>query len=284
MIRVKAPAKINLTLDVLSKRSDGYHDVKMVMTTIDLADYVSVKKNNTNEIRITSNSFRIPLSEENLTHKAAKLFKIAYNINTGVDINIEKNIFISAGLAGGSSDAAATLKGLRELFKVDCTDEELAVIGGEIGSDIPFCIYGGTAIATGRGEIINPIKSPPKCWVILVNPRIGVPTREIFDNFTAENIMDIDTDGMTTAIEKACFSSVCASLGNSLESVTFKLYPEVAKIKNKLTDAGAEGVLMSGSGPTIFGLVYTEKKANAVFKQTKSLFPKYDVHMVRLLG
>ena len=284
MIRVKAPAKINLTLDVMNKRGDGYHDVKMVMTTIDLADYVSVKKNNTNEIRITSNSFRIPLSEENLTHKAAELFKLAYNINTGVDINIEKNIFISAGLAGGSSDAAATLKGLRKLFEINCTDEELAVIGGEIGSDIPFCIYGGTAIASGRGEVIKPIKSPPKCWVILVNPRMGVPTREIFENFTTEDIITIDTDKMIDAIEQACFSSICASLGNSLESVTFKLYPKVSKIKQKLADAGAEGTLMSGSGPTIFGLVYTEKKANAVFKQAKSFFPKYDVHMVRLLG
>ena len=174
MVTIKAPAKINLALDTLYKREDNYHEVEMVMTTVDLADYITVTPLEKNEIKIKSNEFAMPLNEKNLAYQAAKLFKEHFNIDKGVEIYIKKRIPVAAGLAGGSSNAAATLKALKELWQVDCTIDELAELGAKLGSDVPFCVYGGTALATGRGEKIQQIPSPPKCWVILIKPRIGV--------------------------------------------------------------------------------------------------------------
>ena len=162
MVTIKAPAKINLALDTLHKRKDNYHEVEMIMTTVDLADYITVTPLEKNEIVIKSNEFTMPLNEKNLAYQAAQLFKQHFNIDKGVEIYIKKRIPVAAGLAGGSSNAAATLKALKELWKVDCTIDELAELGAQLGSDVPFCVYGGTALATGRGEINSTNSISPK--------------------------------------------------------------------------------------------------------------------------
>jgi 4-diphosphocytidyl-2-C-methyl-D-erythritol kinase len=284
MIRIKAPAKINLSLAITGKRK-YFHEVEMVMTTIDLSDYVTVSiLPLADGIVIESECVVIPLGKSNLVYRAAELFMKHFNINSGVKIEIEKHIPVAGGLAGGSSDAAATFKGLRKLFNIDCTQAELCKLGEQIGSDIPFCIIGGTALATGRGEIITPIKSPPKCWTIIVNPRFSASTRDIYGRFKLENAENIHTQAMLDAIENEDFDNICALLANNLEPVTTKIFPVINNIQKELLINGANGVRMSGSGPTVFALVYTEKKANHLYNQMKKTFPSYSVHMARLLG
>ena len=284
MITVKAPAKINLVLDTLYKRDDHFHEVEMIMTTVDLADYITVKELATDKIVIKSDQYQVPLNENNLAYKAAKLFKDHFNVRKGVEIFIKKKIPVAAGLAGGSSDAAATLKALKELWKVNCTLDELANLAEKLGSDIPFCVYGGTALATGRGEIIKPIPSPPKCWVILVKPRIGVSTKEVYQALDAKNASHPDVKAMLNSIYAQDFDGVCESIGNTLEDVTLKKYPVVAEIKNKLIQFGADAVLMSGSGPTVFALVRKEYKLKRIINSINGSMRNHEVHAVRLIG
>ena len=284
MITIKAPAKINLALDTLYKRKDNYHEVEMIMTTVDLADYITVTPLEKNEIVIKSNEFTMPLNEKNLAYQAAQLFKQHFNIDKGVEIYIKKRIPVAAGLAGGSSNAAATLKALKELWKVDCTIDELAELEAQLGSDVPFCVYGGTALATGRGEIIQPIPSPPKCWVILIKPRIGVSTKEIYEALDANQVEHLDIEGMLKCIDNKDYQGICDRLGNSLEEVTLERYPVVAEIKNKLVQFGADAVLMSGSGPTVFALVRKEYKLRRIINSINGCFREHEVHAVRLIG
>jgi len=202
MIRIKAPAKINLSLSIIGKLG-AFHQVEMVMTTIDLSDYITITKtpDATEQITLKSDAPTLPLGPTNLVYQVADIFLNKYNIPDKIEILIEKNIPVSGGLAGGSTDAAATFKGLRELFSLDISNATLCEMGAKIGSDIPFCIIGGTALATGRGGIITPIKSPPRCWVIIINPRISVSTREIYKKFSFAEADDIDTQLMLEAIE-----------------------------------------------------------------------------------
>lgn len=284
MIRVKAPAKINLSLSIIGKQAQ-FHEVEMVMTTIDLADYITISKlsDSKRKIIIKTDYPGMPTGRTNLAYQAADLFMKHFGIINSVEIEIEKNIPIAGGLAGGSSDAAATFKGLRTLFDIDCTNEELCKLGEKIGSDIPFCIMGGTALATGRGEIITPIKSPPLCWVIIVNPRLSVSTRDVYNAFSFAEADDIDTSLMLNAIENENFDEICMHLANNLEHVTTNMFPVINDIKHELHANGANGVRMSGSGPTVFALVYTEKKANHLYNQMKQIFPRFTVHMARML-
>lgn len=284
MVTVKAPAKINLTLDTLYKREDNFHEVEMIMTTVDLADYVTVSEIAADRIIMKSNDFGIPLNEKNLAFQAARLFKRHFGIKKGVEIFIKKRIPIAAGLAGGSSNAAATLKGLRELWKVDCTLEELAVLGSRLGSDVPFCVMGGTALATGRGEQIQAISSPPKCWVILIKPRIGVSTKVIYEALDATHAHHPDTKGMLEAIERQDYDGICQRLGNSLEDVTLAKYPVVGDIKNRLIQFGVDAALMSGSGPTVFALVRKDYKLRRIINSINGCFREHDVYAVRLIG
>lgn len=284
MIRIKAPAKINLSLAITGKQK-YFHEVEMVMTTIDLSDYITVSiLPAADGIVLQSECLSIPLGKSNLAYRAAVLFMKHFNIKSGVKIEIEKQIPIAGGLAGGSSDAAATFKGLRQLFNINCTDEELCKLGEQLGSDIPFCIIGGTALATGRGEILTPLKSPPKCWTIIVNPRLSASTRDIYSGFRLENADYINTKAMVDAIENEDFNEICAQLANNLEPITTKIFPVINDIKRELLINGASGVRMSGSGSTVFALVYTEKKANHLCNQMKKIFPGYTVHKARLLG
>ena len=180
MLYVKAPAKINLTLDVLYKRPDNYHEVEMIMTTVDLADRIGVESREDGLIKIVSTDNFVPDDNRNFAYQAAELLKNTYGIKEGVTISIEKHIPIAAGLAGGSSDAAATLRALNELWELNLSLDELAEHGAKIGSDVSFCVYGGTAFATGRGEKIEHIPAPPTCWVVLAKPKIGVSTADVY--------------------------------------------------------------------------------------------------------
>lgn len=278
----KAPAKINLSLDVLHKRADGYHEVEMVMTTIDLVDRIELKLLEENVIKIISHHRFVPDDERNLAYQAAQLLKERLKINKGVAITISKTIPVAAGLAGGSSDAAATLRGLNKLWKLNLSLDELAEIGAEIGSDVSFCVYGGTAIAKGRGEKIEHIDAPPHCWVVLAKPDIGVSTAEVYRRLKLDEIRHPDTAGMVQAIKEQDYKKICAKVGNVLETVTMNMHPEVALIKDQMKRFGADAVLMSGSGPTVYGLVQHESRLHRVYNGLRGFCSQ--VYAVRLLG
>lgn len=283
MIHVeKAPAKINLSLDVLYKRKDGFHEVEMIMTTVDLADRVYLKTIENDEIIIVSQSRYIPNDNRNLAYQAAELLKRKCAVKTGVEIEIEKNIPVAAGLAGGSSDAAATLRGLNKLWNLGLSLDELAEMGAAIGSDVSFCVYGGTALATGRGEIIMHIQAPPNCWVVLAKPTIGVSTADVYKNLEISGLCHPDTKSMLQAIENQDYKGICDAMGNVLESVTLIKYPEVQNIKTQMEKFGADAVLMSGSGPTVFGLVEHETRMHRICNGLLGFCDQ--VFAVRMLG
>ncbi|WP_082235831.1 4-(cytidine 5'-diphospho)-2-C-methyl-D-erythritol kinase [Halobacillus massiliensis] len=278
----KAPAKINLSLDVLHKRPDGYHEVEMVMTTVDLADRIELKLLPGSQIKIESESRFVPNDERNLAYRAAQLMQNHFNIKQGVRIFLEKNIPVAAGLAGGSSDAAAVLRGLNKLWKINASIDTLAELGARIGSDVSFCVYGGTAVARGRGEIIEELPPPPACWVVLAKPAIGVSTQTIYQKLNIKKAEHPNTKAMIDALYRGSFDDICANVSNILEGVTTKLHPEVNQIKEKMKQAGAEAVLMSGSGPTVFALVSQDGKLHRIYNSLKGFCP--EVYMVRMLG
>ncbi|MCY9548291.1 MULTISPECIES: 4-(cytidine 5'-diphospho)-2-C-methyl-D-erythritol kinase [Lysinibacillus] len=282
MLYVKAPAKINLTLDVLYKRPDNYHEVEMVMTTVDLADRICLESREDGVIEIISTDNFVPNDHRNFAYQAARLVKDTYGIGQGVSITIEKEIPIAAGLAGGSSDAAATLKGLNELWNLGLSIDELAELGAKIGSDVSFCVYGGTALATGRGEKIQELPAPPNCWVVLAKPKIGVSTAEVYGGLKVEGLEHPNTKQMMHAIETEDYELLCKSLGNVLETVTFKLHPEVVMLKEQMKRFGADATLMSGSGPTVFGLVDSEARVSRIYNGLRGFCE--EVYAVRILG
>jgi 4-diphosphocytidyl-2-C-methyl-D-erythritol kinase len=278
----KAPAKINLMLDVLHKRPDGFHEVEMVMTMVDLADRLEMSALPRDTIIITSQAGYIPLDEKNLAFQAARLIKDRYDVRSGVHIHLDKKIPVAAGLAGGSSDAAAALRGLNRLWNLNIPVKELQELGAELGSDVPFCVTGGTALAAGRGEKLTPINNPLQCWVILAKPPINVSTAEVYGKFRAAEVKrHPSAGGMIQALEASDFSAVCDGLGNVLEDVTLKLHPQVGQLKDAMLKLGADGALMSGSGPTVFGLVYKESKVARIYNGLRG-FCK-EVYAVRLL-
>ncbi|QHT58686.1 4-(cytidine 5'-diphospho)-2-C-methyl-D-erythritol kinase [Paenibacillus lycopersici] len=278
----KAPAKINLLLDVMRKREDGFHEVEMIMTMVDLADRLEMEELQSDSIFISSQAGYIPLDEKNLAFQAARLIKDRYNVRKGVYIHLDKNIPVAAGLAGGSSDAAATLRGLNRLWQLGISEDELCTLGAELGSDVPFCVTGGTAIARGRGEKLERIPNPPQCWVILAKPPINVSTADVYGKLRASELKQHpSTQDMVEAISQGSFADVCANLGNVLETVTLQLHPEVLQMKDIMQRLGADGVLMSGSGPTVFGLVSKEAKVSRIYNGLRG-FCK-EVYVVRML-
>ncbi len=278
----KAPAKINLLLDVLHKRNDGFHEVEMIMTMVDLADRLEMEELPRDTIIISSQAGYIPLDEKNLAFQAARLIKDRYDVRKGVYIHLDKHIPVAAGLAGGSSDAAATLRGLNRLWGLNIPDEELRNLGAELGSDIPYCVTGGTAIARGRGEKLEMIDAPPQCWVVLAKPPINVSTADVYGRFRVSDLESHpSTSNMLQALREGSFHCMCEELGNVLESVTLSLYPEVQQLKETMQRLGADGVLMSGSGPTVFGLVAKEAKAVRIYNGLRG-FCK-EVFVVRML-
>lgn len=281
MLYIKAPAKINLTLDVLYKRPDNYHEIEMIMTTVDLADRIGLQ-GTAKGIHIQSADRFVPNDSRNLAYQAAQLIKDIFNIKTGVIISLDKQIPVAAGLAGGSSDAAATLKGLNQLWQLNLSLDELAELGAKIGSDVSFCVYGGTALATGRGEVIEELPAPPHCWVILAKPSLGVSTADVYGAFDPDKADHPDTRAMIAALREGDYEAMCDNLGNALESVTMNMHPEVGQIKEQMIKFGADAVLMSGSGPTVFGLVNQEARIPRIYNGLRGFCS--EVYAVRLLG
>jgi len=277
----KAPAKINLSLDVLYKRADGYHEMEMVMTSIDLADRIVLKTIEEDRIVIQSTNGFLPLDQRNHAYKAAKLLKETYQIEKGVNISIEKKIPIAAGLAGGSSDAAATLRGLNRLWHLNLSNDELALLGEKIGSDVPYCIYGGTVYATGRGEKIKQIDTLPQCWVVLVKPKKGISTWTIFEDLSFEQLVHPETKKMLAAIQEKNYIQMASSTGNALETVSAIKQPDIKRIKKKMLQFGADAALMSGSGPTVYALCEKYSKAQRVYNGLKGFCD--EVYLVRTL-
>lgn len=284
MLYEKAPAKINLTLDVLHKRPDNFHEVEMVMTTVDLADCIWLKSRIDGQIIIKTVNHFIPNDQRNLAYQAAELLIKKFNVTEGIEITIEKGIPVAAGLAGGSADAAATLRGLNRLWDLGLSLDELAALGSEIGSDIAFCVYGGTALATGRGEKIQKLPSPPNCWVVLAKPAISVSTATIYGNLKINQLPHPhpNTQAMIEALDKKDYKQMCETLGNVLEPVTISLYPEVGKLKMQMKKFGADAVLMSGSGPTVFGFVENEARVRRIYNGLKGFCP--EVYAIRMMG
>ena len=278
----KAPAKINLSLDVLGKRPDGYHEVEMVMTSVDLSDRIECQELSEDIIVIRSSAPFVPEDERNLAYQAAQVIKDRYQIKKGVRIDILKEIPVAAGLAGGSSDAAAVIRALNRLWKLSLSREDMMEIGALIGSDVPFCVIGGTALAKGRGEKLEVLPAPPPCWVVLAKPSVSISTADTYQALRLEGAPHPDVRGMVKAIEGRDYQKLCHKLGNILETVTLAKVSDVDQIKTHMVQMGADGVLMSGSGPTVFGLTQYESRMHRLYNSLKGYCPY--VYGVRLLG
>ena len=269
-IKLKAYGKINLGLDVLGKRDDGYHDLDMVMQSVDVYDNITITKNKTGEITVKSNTSNIPNDESNLAYKAAKLLMDEFEIKKGVDIEIEKNIPISGGMAGGSTDCAAVLKGMNKLFKLRLSEQELMDRGVKLGADVPFCIMGKTARAEGIGEVLTPIPNKMKGYIVLAKPPISVSTGFVYGRIDEVEVKNKpDTEAMIKALKKKDLKALAESICNVLEEVTIPDYPIVQEIKDKMLANGALNAMMTGSGPTVFGLFDDKKKATAAVDELK---------------
>lgn len=277
----KAPAKINLGLDILYKREDGYHELEMVMASVDLSDRLTFERLPEDQILLETNKAFLPLDKRNNVYQAAEKLKKLYGIKEGVKITIDKSIPVSAGLGGGSSDCAATLRGLNRLWNLQLSMAELIQIGVEIGTDVPFCVYGSTAHVLGKGEIVHELAAMPPCWVVLVKPKISVSTRKIFQQVSLTELHHPDIAELKAAIQSQDYQRMIQAMGNSLESTTIPRYPVVQQIKDRMLKYGADIALMSGSGPTVFALCQKYSRAQRIVNGLKGFCD--EVYLVRTL-
>ncbi len=270
-IYLKAYGKINLALDVLRRREDGYHDVKMVMQTVGIYDGVDIKKTDTGKIEIETNLFYLPTNEDNIVYKAAKLLFDEFDIKSGLLIKLKKFIPVSAGMAGGSTDAASVMFGVNKLFDLGLSNRELMERGVKIGADVPYCIMRGTALSEGIGEKLTRLSDVPECPVLIAKPPINVSTKFVYENLKLDDsIVHPDIDGMVDAIKRNDIEGIASRMGNVLESVTIKEYPEIQKLKDIMIEENAINSLMSGSGPTVFGLFKNEEDAYRAKERIKA--------------
>lgn len=261
-MRLQAFAKINLGLDVLGKREDGYHEVRMIMQTIRMYDQLDMRKSVEPGIHLTTNKKYIPVDENNLVWRAAKLMMDTCGIMEGVSIHLHKVIPVAAGMAGGSSDAAATLVGMNRLFHCGLSKEKLMELGVQIGADVPYCVLRGTALAEGIGEKLTVLPPMPDCWILIGKPGISVSTKYVYTTLDLNtDTIHPDIDGMKKALEDGNLYGITERMGNVLQDVTIPAYPEVERIKEQMKTLGAVNAMMSGSGPTVFGIFDNEEKA-----------------------
>ncbi len=252
---LRAPAKINLGLDVLRKREDGYHEVKMVMQTVAMFDTVELTETRESGITLETNRSFLPVNENNLAYKAASLLMQEFGVTSGLHIRLQKFIPVAAGLAGGSSDAAAVLVGASRLFGLGLTPQDLMVRGKKIGADVPYCILGGTALAEGIGEILTPLPAMPDCSILLAKPSFSVSTKEIYTALRADELTDHpDIDGMIQALREGDLDGITSRCDNVLERVTAPRHPMIGQLEEEMRSFGAAVSIMSGSGPTVFGI------------------------------
>ncbi|MDW8800630.1 4-(cytidine 5'-diphospho)-2-C-methyl-D-erythritol kinase [Clostridium sp. A1-XYC3] len=269
---LKAYGKINLSLDVISRREDGYHNLRMIMQNIELHDVISVMKT-TDKIKLTCSRKELPIDKKNLAYRAAELFIDNYNVRGGVEIHIEKNIPMAAGLAGGSTDAAAVLRAMRSLYRPEIEDAELMELGLSIGADVPYCIVGGTALCEGIGEKVTKLKSFKNHILVLVKPSFGVSTKEVYESLKVDNIAEHpDTEFLIRSVENNDLASISSNMKNVLEEVTLKKHTVLKEIKEEAVKMGALGSLMSGSGPTVFAFFDDMLKAQMYYDRMKKSY------------
>lgn len=281
-IVLKSYGKINLGLDVLRRREDGYHEVRMIMQTVGLYDVLTMKKRKDDQIKMTCNLSFLPTDERNLVYKAVKLMKDKYHIKDGVGIDLSKRIPVAAGMAGGSSNCAAALKGMNELFDLGLTIDELCEIGVTLGADVPYCIWGGTALSEGIGEKLSRVDAMPDCYILIAKPGISVSTAFVYQNLDLPGLTSHpDIDGMLECLKEKDLGGICNRLENVLETVTIKEYPIIEKVKKHLMDQGAMGALMSGSGPTIFAIFQDKKTADKALESLHSIEDIKQAYVVR---
>ena len=267
-MKLKAYGKINLGLDVLRKREDGYHEVKMVMQTVGLYDIIDLRATEQKGIRVETNLYYLPSDRNNLVWKAAEMLMSEFDLPGGLDISLKKMIPVAAGMAGGSSDAAAVLYGVNRMFHLGLSLEELKVRGVKIGADVPYCLMRGTALSEGIGEILTPLPPVPQCWVLLAKPKISVSTKWVYSSLHANELRPEDhpdIDGLVDAIRRGDLRGMAGKFGNVLELVTEKRYPIIEEIKDEMTRHGALNAMMSGSGPTVFGLFEDARAAKKAY-------------------
>lgn len=269
-ISLKALAKINLGLDVVRRREDGYHEVRMIMQTIHLYDRLKITKTKTPGIEIHSNLPFLPVNENNLVYKAGKLLMDEFDIREGVRVDLLKRIPVAAGMAGGSSDAAAMLYGINQLFELKLSRQALMERGVTIGADVPYCLMRGTALAEGIGEKLKQLPPMVKCPVLIAKPQIPVSTKFVYQNLKLdEHTVHPDIDTLIQDIRNKDLQAVAKDMGNVLETVTIPNYPVIAQIKEQMMHSGAVNSMMSGSGPTVFGLFENEKQAQKAYDDMK---------------
>lgn len=269
-LELKAYGKINLGLDVIRKRADGYHDLDMIMQMVDVYDDVILTKKEGNDIVVKTDTLVLPNGRENLAYMAAKTLMDAFGIKQGLEIRINKRIPIAGGMAGGSSDCATTLMGVNQMFDLGLGKEELMKTGVKLGADVPYCILGGTAIARGIGEVLTPLPSPPQCHVVIAKPPVSVSTAFVYGQIRPEEITKRpDIEGMAAAVKGQDLYQMADLLYNVMEEVTVPRYPVIQEIKDIMLEEGALNSIMSGSGPTVFGLYDDETKAEETVKRLR---------------
>ena len=269
-LELKALGKINLGLDVLGRRENGYHDVRMVMQTVYLYDRIIMKKSKTPGIRLETNLYYLPVNENNLAYQAAQMLMDEFHMEEGVSIQLDKHIPVAAGMAGGSSNAAAVLFGMNRMFSLGLSQKELMERGVKLGADVPYCIMRGTVLAEGIGEILTPLSPMPKCYVLIAKPAISVSTKMVYEKLDALEITEHpDIDGILNGLARKNIHKVAECMGNVLEQVTIPVYPVIEQIKNVMKEGGAMNAMMSGSGPTVFGLFEDRQSAKRAAQKIK---------------
>lgn len=269
-IKLKAYGKINLGLDVVRKREDGYHEVRMIMQTVNIFDRIEIRKTKNSDIKIKTNLYYLPTNEDNLVYKSAKLLMEEFKISQGVVIDLKKHIPVAAGMGGGSSDAAAVLYGINRMFGLGLSIEDLMIRGVKLGADVPYCLLRGTVLAEGIGEKLSPLPPMPPCSLVIAKPNVSVSTKLVYDRLRANELESHpDIDGMVEAIRKNDLHGVAGRLGNVLETVTISDYPIIQELKDFMMEHKALNALMSGSGPTVFGLYDDEKAAKKAYDLLK---------------
>ncbi len=267
-LQLKAYAKINLGLDVVRKREDGYHEVRMIMQTVKLFDKLTLRVIDEDEIRIKTNLGFLSVDENNLVYKAIKLLKDTYNVRKGMEVDLFKVIPVAAGMAGGSTDCATALYGAAKLYDLHLSKKELMELGVKLGADVPYCVMRGTALSEGIGEILTPLPAMPECTILIAKPPVSVSTKFVYEHLDSkESYEHPDIDGMIAAIKEQDIHGIAGRLGNVLETVTIPEYPVIDDIKNYMKMHGAVNALMSGSGPTVFGIYEDESEALAAKKE-----------------
>ena len=271
-IQLKALGKINLGLDVLKRREDGYHEVKMIMQTVSLCDELELKKSWKEGIKVQTNLYYLPTNENNLVYKAAQLLMEEFDIRDGISIQLKKKIPVSAGMAGGSSDAAAVLWGMNQMYGLGLSCKDLMERGVKLGADVPYCILRGTALAEGIGERLTVLPPMPKCYLLIAKPGVNVSTKYVYENLHANDLkaeQHPDVDAMIEALKEKDLAALSSRMGNVLETVTVSAYPVIDRIKKCMMSAGALGAMMSGSGPTVFGIFDNQEKARRAYRGMK---------------